>query len=29
LRTRSGTVRLIDAHHRLEKLGEFSTVDFG
>ncbi|HEX7095977.1 MAG TPA: class II fructose-bisphosphatase [Acidimicrobiales bacterium] len=29
MRSRSGPVRLIDAHHRLEKLGEFSTVDFG
>jgi fructose-1,6-bisphosphatase II len=29
MRSRSGTVRLVDAHHRLEKLSEFSSVDFG
>jgi len=29
MRSRSGTVRLVDAHHRLEKLNEFSSVDFG
>ncbi len=29
MRSKSGTVRLIDAHHRLDKLGEFSTIEFG
>jgi fructose-1,6-bisphosphatase II len=29
MRSRSGTVRLVDAQHRLEKLAEFSSVDFG
>ncbi|MDN5917967.1 MAG: class II fructose-bisphosphatase [Pseudonocardia sp.] len=28
MRSRSGTVRLIDGYHRLTKLREFSTVDF-
>ncbi len=28
MRSRSGTVRRIDARHRLEKLAEFSTIDF-
>nr|WP_226379056.1 class II fructose-bisphosphatase [Pseudonocardia sp. KRD291] len=28
MRSRSGTVRLIDGHHRLTKLREFSDVDF-
>ncbi|MBI1845014.1 MAG: class II fructose-bisphosphatase [Actinobacteria bacterium] len=28
MRSKSGTVRLIDAHHRLDKLGEFSTIEF-
>ncbi|MFZ2175919.1 MAG: fructose-bisphosphatase class II, partial [Rhodococcus sp. (in: high G+C Gram-positive bacteria)] len=25
---KSGTVRMIDAYHRLEKLREYSSVDF-
>lgn len=29
MRSMSGTVRLINARHRLEKLKEFSTIDFG
>lgn len=29
MRSKSGTVRLIDAHHRLDKLSEFSTIEFG
>jgi fructose-1,6-bisphosphatase II len=29
MRSRSGTVRQVEAHHRLEKLAEFSSVDFG
>ncbi|CAN5800555.1 class II fructose-bisphosphatase [soil metagenome] len=29
MRSRSGTVRLVNAHHRLEKLKEFSAVEFG
>jgi fructose-1,6-bisphosphatase II len=29
MRSKSGTVRFIEAHHRLQKLGEFSSVDFG
>ena len=29
MRSRSGTVRLIDARHRLHKLREFAAVDFG
>ncbi|WP_130293834.1 class II fructose-bisphosphatase [Pseudonocardia sediminis] len=28
MRSKSGTVRLIDGHHRLTKLREFSTIDF-
>jgi fructose-1,6-bisphosphatase II len=28
MRSRSGTVRLIDAHHRVAKLKEFSVVDY-
>lgn len=28
MRSRSGTVRLIDAHHRVEKLREFAAVDY-
>lgn len=28
MRSRSGTVRLIDAHHRLDKLGQFSAVSY-
>jgi fructose-1,6-bisphosphatase II len=28
MRSRSGTVRLIDAHHRVEKLQEYSIVDY-
>ena len=29
MRSRSGTVRFIEARHRLHKLGEFAAVDFG
>jgi fructose-1,6-bisphosphatase II len=29
MRSKSGTVRFIEARHRLQKLGEFSSVDFG
>ena len=29
MRSRSGTVRQVNAHHRLEKLKEFSAIDFG
>jgi len=29
MRSMSGTVRLINARHRLQKLKEFSTIDFG
>jgi fructose-1,6-bisphosphatase II len=29
MRSKSGTVRLIDARHRLQKLSEYSAVDFG
>jgi hypothetical protein len=29
MRSKSGTVRLIDARHRLHKLSEYSSVDFG
>ncbi|MCU1483606.1 MAG: glpX [Actinomycetia bacterium] len=29
MRSKSGTVRLIDARHRLHKLSEYSAVDFG
>ena len=28
MRSRSGTVRLIEAHHRLDKLKEISAVDY-
>jgi fructose-1,6-bisphosphatase II len=28
MRSRSGTVRLIDARHRVEKLQEFSVIDY-
>jgi fructose-1,6-bisphosphatase II len=28
MRSKSGTVRLVDAHHRLTKLREYSSVDF-
>jgi fructose-1,6-bisphosphatase II len=28
MRSRSGTVRMIDAHHRIEKLREFAAVDY-
>ncbi|HYN33944.1 MAG TPA: fructose-bisphosphatase class II [Ilumatobacteraceae bacterium] len=28
MRSRSGTVRLIDAHHRVAKLREFSAIDY-
>ncbi len=28
MRSRSGTVRLIDAYHRLEKLAEFSSIEY-
>ena len=28
MRSRSGTVRLVDAHHKLEKLAEFSSISF-
>ena len=28
MRSKSGTVRMIDAYHRLEKLREYSSVDF-
>jgi fructose-1,6-bisphosphatase II len=29
MRSKSGTVRFIEARHRLQKLGEFASVDFG
>ena len=29
MRSKSGTVRLIDARHRLQKLSEYAAVDFG
>ncbi|MBW8825281.1 MAG: class II fructose-bisphosphatase [Acidobacteria bacterium] len=29
MRSKSGTVRLIDARHRLQKLNEYAAVDFG
>ena len=29
MRSKSGTVRMIDAWHRLAKLREYSAVDFG
>ena len=28
MRSRSGTVRMIDAHHRVAKLREFSAIDY-
>lgn len=28
MRSKSGTVRMVEAYHRLEKLGEFSSIDF-
>ena len=28
MRSRSGTVRLIDASHRVSKLQEFSAIDY-
>ena len=28
MRSKSGTVRMIDAYHRLDKLREYSSVDF-
>jgi hypothetical protein len=28
MRSRSGTVRLVDAHHRFTKLQEFSAIDY-
>ena len=28
MRSRSGTVRLIDAQHRLDKISEFSAIDY-
>jgi fructose-1,6-bisphosphatase II len=28
MRSRSGTVRMIDAHHRIEKLREFAAIDY-
>jgi fructose-1,6-bisphosphatase II len=28
MRSKSGTVRMIDGFHRLEKLRQYSTVDF-
>jgi fructose-1,6-bisphosphatase II len=28
MRSRSGTVRLIDAYHRLERLAEFSSIEY-
>ncbi len=29
MRSKSGTVRLVEAHHKLEKLQEYSIIDFG
>jgi fructose-1,6-bisphosphatase II len=29
MRSKSGTVRRIDARHRLTKLNEFSSIEFG
>jgi hypothetical protein len=29
MRSKSGTVRFIEARHQLNKLGEFAAVDFG
>ena len=28
MRSRSGTVRMIDAHHRVSKLREFAAIDY-
>ena len=28
MRSKSGTIRVIDSYHRLEKLGLYSLVDF-
>jgi fructose-1,6-bisphosphatase II len=28
MRSRSGTVRMIDARHRVEKLREFAAIDY-
>jgi fructose-1,6-bisphosphatase II len=28
MRSRSGTVRLVDAHHRLDKLADFAAIDY-
>jgi fructose-1,6-bisphosphatase/sedoheptulose 1,7-bisphosphatase-like protein len=28
MRSRSGTVRLIDAQHRLDKISQFSEIDY-
>ena len=28
MRSKSGTIRVIDSYHRLEKLGVYSAVDF-
>ncbi|MCK0089754.1 class II fructose-bisphosphatase [Rhodococcus sp. HNM0563] len=28
MRSKSGTVRMVEAYHRLKKLGEFSSIDF-
>jgi fructose-1,6-bisphosphatase II len=28
MRSRSGTVRLIDAQHRLDKISNFSAIDY-
>ena len=28
MRSKSGTVRMIEAHHRLEKLSEYASIDF-
>jgi hypothetical protein len=29
MRSKSGTVRLINAHHRLAKLKDYSLIEFG
>jgi fructose-1,6-bisphosphatase/sedoheptulose 1,7-bisphosphatase-like protein len=29
MRSKSGTVRMIDAHHRIDKLSAFAAVDYG
>jgi hypothetical protein len=28
MRSRSGTVRMVDGHHRLDKLATFASVDY-